>query len=238
MLSGFLLGLMGSVGHCVGMCGPVVVLLSRGNGRAAVGRAVLTPYVVALHLGRVLMYATLGWAAGALGNFIGLALPGLRSFQGAVALATALFALYMAVALWGRAPSPEVYFARLTRWWSTMVRRATARGRADVQPPHPFFLGMLWGLLPCGLVITALLAASATGTPWGGAAVMLAFGLGTWPALVGMGWLAQRNPPGARTWPRHLAVAGVLLFAVQMALRGLAAWEWVGHLHVAGVALW
>jgi hypothetical protein len=99
-------------------------------------------------------------------------------------------------------------------------------------------LGMLWGLLPCGLVLTALLAAAVAGSPGQGALTMLAFGLGTWPALLGMGWVAQHGLPRAIPWPRQAAALIVLLFGTQMLLRGLATWGWVNHLRVGGVMLW
>ena len=235
VLFAFLLGLMGSLGHCVGMCGPVVVLLTRRTRHAVPGSVpVWSGDVVLLHTGRVVMYATLGWAAGALGQVMGLALPGLQRVQGALALVVAGMAVYMALALMGWVPSPEVYLAGLTRRWGRAVQRLTA----VPQRQSAFLLGLLWGLLPCGLVITALLAAAAAGTPWGGALTMLAFGLGTWPALLTLGWLTERKPLRARLWTRQAAALVVLLFSTQMALRGLAAWGWVEHFRLGRVMLW
>ena len=235
VLFAFLLGLMGSLGHCVGMCGPVVVLLTR---RAAdvTARTVSTVRgnTVLLHVGRVMTYATLGWAAGALGRVVGMALPGLRRAQGLLALVVALMAVYMALAILGRVPSPEVYLAGWTRRWGHAVQRLTTVEHR----PSALLLGLLWGLLPCGLVMTALLAAAASGTPWGGALTMLAFGLGTWPALLTLGWLTQRGVARTRLWTRQVAALVVLLFSTQMALRGLAAWGWVAHAHVGRVMLW
>jgi len=53
-------------------------------------------------------------------------------------------------------------------------------------------LGLLWGWLPCGLVYSVLVAALATGSALEGGALMLAFGLGTLPALLAMGMAAVR----------------------------------------------
>jgi hypothetical protein len=227
MVLAFVLGLMGSLGHCVGMCGGVVVLLSR-RGVTSGGRLWLA------HLGRITTYGLLGLGAGVLGQVLGLAFPGLRQLQGALALAVAGVAVYLALALVGRAPSPEIYLAGLTRRWGRAMQRLTALG--SQQPA--VVLGLLWGLLPCGLVLTALLTAAVAGSPWRGALTMLAFGLGTLPALLGVGWVSRRGLPQAVPWPRQVAALAVLLFGTQMALRGLAAWGWVGHFRMGGLMLW
>jgi hypothetical protein len=77
MLLAFLLGLMGSLGHCLGMCGGVTLLLSR-RGIASGWRLGL------VHLGRITTYAVLGLVAGGLGQTVRLAFPGLRQLQGAL----------------------------------------------------------------------------------------------------------------------------------------------------------
>ncbi|HMQ33317.1 MAG TPA: sulfite exporter TauE/SafE family protein [Chloroflexaceae bacterium] len=242
MLAALLLGLLGSLGHCVGMCGPIVLLLGRGRPLGARQLALA-------HLGRVTSYALLGAGAGLLGlaaraphaahgaGAHGQADPaGLSVAQGGLALLVAAAALYQALALLGRAPSPELLLAGLTRRWGRAMRGAG--GATDRGPLRLYAAGLLWGLLPCGLVLTALLAAVVAGSPLGGTAAMLAFGLGTLPAHAGMGWLARRLGPGPLGWPRHLAALVVLLFGVQMGGRGLAAWGLVGHLYLGSVMLW
>jgi sulfite exporter TauE/SafE len=253
MVAAFLLGLIGSLGHCVGMCGAVMLLIGRQG--AVSGRQMLL-----VHLGRISAYALLGAIAGVLGYTIGLgspylghahgatdqhnagdsaaglALPGLRLAQGVLALLVAGVAAYMALALLGRAPSPEILFARLTRRWGRMMRRISAH--CGSRRLELYGIGLLWGLLPCGLVLTALLTALVAGSPWNGALAMLAFGAGTWPALLGMGWLARRGLARLPVWPRQVAALIVLLVGVQMAFRGLASWGWVNHLSVGNVLLW
>ena len=234
----FLLGLAGSLGHCVGMCGGVLLLI--GRGAPLTGRRLL-----AAHLGRVSSYALLGAIAGALGQALGVGRSGpgagavlasLNLAQGLLALAVAALALYMALALLGRARSPEVYLARLTRRWGRAMRHIPARPSRGL--PALYAAGLLWGLLPCGLVLTALLIAAAAGSPWNGALAMLAFGLGTWPALLAVGWLGHAGIARLAAWPRQTAALLVLLFGAQTALRGLASWGWVGHLSIGNMMLW
>ncbi|MCE7984140.1 MAG: sulfite exporter TauE/SafE family protein [Caldilinea sp. CFX5] len=262
MLTAFLLGLTGSFGHCVGMCSGVSLLLSR--------KANITGWrVLLLHAGRLTTYGVLGALAGGIGlalNTMGshaghshmaqatAGWPTLTTIQGVLALLTACIALYMALALVGHAPSPEVYLRALTQWWGQMMRRVPGveRPRDAERPgraPTPsvgasllavYSLGLLWGLLPCGLVLAALLTAAVAAAPLAGALTMVAFGLGTWP--VGLSVSLAARWPGWTLRPtphlRSLAAVVILAFGLQMALRGLAAWGVVGHLHLGGVMVW
>jgi sulfite exporter TauE/SafE len=79
-------------------------------------------------------------------------------------------------------------------------------------PSQAFGLGLLWGWLPCGLVYAAMAAAVTSGSALGGAATMIAFGLGTLPMLLAMGSAAAVVARGARIrWVR--AVAGMTIVA-------------------------
>ncbi len=229
----FFLGLLGSLGHCVGMCSAVVVLINRQetfrNSKFAWGLA---------HLGRLTTYTILGLFVGTLGQMVGTALPSLPVFQGVLAMLLAGMALYFGLALLGRVPSPELLFGKMTQRWGRAMRRATTKTspRASSRWTTPYLTGMLWGLLPCGLILTALLPAAAAADPWQGALRMAAFGLGTVPTLLGVRWLAQKNY--ARTWPRNAAAVVMILFSMQFTLRGLAAWGLVNHMMLGKVMLW
>lgn len=251
MLAALLLGLTGSITHCVGMCSGVAIML----GRNASGWRLLV-----LHLGRVGTYAVLGAVAGGVGYALGAGghmghaggaehaavLPALAPWQGALAIAAAVVAIYMAIALLGRAPSPELLLGRMTRWWGrTMKRRRQTEAMAHGPDAAPgvvsiFVFGLLWGLLPCGLVLAALLLAAASGSPWQGAITMIVFGLGTWPVGFGLGAASRTQAFQLRwrTWMRPLTAGIVLVFGLQMALRGLAAWGWAPHAHLGGLMLW
>jgi sulfite exporter TauE/SafE len=253
MLVAFVLGLMGSLGHCVGMCSGVAVLLSRQG--LTSGWSLLL-----VHLGRVTTYGLLGLVAGVLGQTVLLVLsyfgpaagagtlnytvaallPNLgRLLQGILAVTAAGMAGYLALALLGRVPSPELYLVKLTGRWGHVMRSLTGR-KVGSSLFWTFLLGLIWGLLPCGLVLTALLAATVTSSPWQGAVTMLAFGLGTWPALLGAGLVTRLNLARAIAipWPRQMAALVVLLFGSQLALRGLAAWGWVDHLRLGDIVVW
>ena len=63
---------------------------------------------------------------------------------------------------------------------------------------------MLWGWLPCGLVYSVLLAAALAGGAWAGGAMMIAFGLGTLPAMLGFSYASGRFTPPRATLARLL----------------------------------
>jgi sulfite exporter TauE/SafE len=78
-------------------------------------------------------------------------------------------------------------------------------------PGQAFLAGMVWGWIPCGLVYAMLAAAIAAGTPTGGALIMLAFGLGTLPNLIGMGVLAGAAAHLSRSPLVRRIAGGVIL---------------------------
>lgn len=249
MLVAFIFGMLGSLGHCVGMCVGVMLLLG-GRERSATTQ-------LCLQLGRVTSYALLGMLAGMLGAGLNTTTTAgshahhhgtaagqsgqldtlLLPAQGILALLIAIVAGYMALAMLGRLPSPELALSGLTRRWGRTARWLNASSGPASQrgPVHTFMAGMLWGLLPCGMVLAALLTAAASLSPWTGALTMLAFGLGTCPALLTSGWLARR---AALSIARPLAAGMVALLAIQMLLRGLASWGLVEHLYLGSVMVW
>src|SRR5207302_7626417 len=104
---------------------------------------------------------------------------------------------------------PPQALARLIRRLSAFARRGGG-----------FPLGMALGLLPCGLLYGSLLAAASSGDPAMGAAGMVAFGVGTLPALVAVGMLGQA---AAGPWRRANGIAAPVIFAASaILLLGLA----------------
>lgn len=224
LLSGFL----GSLGHCLGMCGPLVTMMGV---TLKANRLKPWPHHLLYHLTRIMVYALLGAAAGTIGSFIGLG-QGLTGLTGVISLA-----LGLAVILFGLSYLGWLPFGRLEgggAWVSRAMSRAIRRGgRSGV-----VMLGALNGLLPCGLVYSALLAAAATGGAWPGLAAMFLFGAGTIPALLlvglGLGSLGVR----ARQSLARLAGLLIVIVGVQLALRGAAALGAIPHLKVGAVMLW
>ena len=209
-LSLFLGGLIGSVTHCSGMCGPLVLgqigALPRNSGPAA---RMLLPY----HLGRITTYILLAVVFSA---FVGIAalyaLPKtilsvvLLSFAALMFMVSAVPGLSVMFPWLGRLslPVPSGVISRAGRPF--MVRPAGWRG---------YILGVLLGFMPCGLVIAALMAASTAANPAVAGLTMAAFGLGTMPALVAIGcggsWIKRKWPVQTRVFSSIIMAANSLL---------------------------
>ncbi len=177
-LVGFLtLGLLGGFGHCVGMCSPFVLFVSRRYVPAGGGRRAVVAAQGWYTGGRVVTYAVLGAVAGALGGVVELA-GGLLGVQRVASIvAGAALVVWAVVALSDLAPRLESGGAVFSRVAGLL------KGRV---PGHPFVTGLFLGLLPCGLLYSALIAAVARGGALEGAAALMVFGLGTAPALLGL----------------------------------------------------
>ncbi len=187
LLSALLVGLLGGV-HCVGMCGGIVAAFSfRTDGSKPPFRLHL-----GYNIGRVLSYTLFGALAGALGASLNLL--GIHSLQ------IVLYALAQAVMI-----LLGLYLAGWNRW-VLVFEKAGGALWSRLQPlfkkllpvkslPGALLAGMVWGWLPCGLVYSVLVAALAAGSATSGAALMLAFGLGTLPNLLGMALFAQQLQP-------------------------------------------
>ena len=172
LITALLLGLAGSL-HCVGMCGPLLLALPLD----AAGKRQVLRQMLVYHSGRILTYAALGMLFGLLGK--GLAVAGM---QKVLSIGAGVFMLGMAFMAWR--------FERLITalpGFGAFTHEVKSRiGKLMRQNPNgsTFSLGLLNGLLPCGMVYAALAGAIATtGIPEGGL-FMLTFGLGTLPLLL------------------------------------------------------
>lgn len=184
----FLVGLLSGV-HCAGMCGGLVGAFSMNlPARAGTFRLHL-----AYNGGRITSYAIAGLLAGAVGE-AGLLLNNVLPVQLALYVAANLMLVALGLYLAGVSrllSRVESLGARLWRIISPLGRRwlpADTAGRA-------YRLGLVWGWLPCGLVYSVLATAIFTGDAASGAAIMLAFGLGTLPNLMlaGLFWRRLRD---------------------------------------------
>ncbi len=210
----FLAGLLGA-GHCFGMCGGI----AGGLGAMSAGRGAVAA-ALTFNGARVLSYAILGGVAATLLGVTGevLALPDWgRWLRWATAILIALVGLQFLFNLRVLAVI-ERGGARVWRKVSPLVQRAAgARGAGG-----RLALGLAWGLLPCGLVYTILLTAASTGSFPEGALVMLAFGAGTLPALLGMTlWApALASLLQDQVFRRLMGIALILLAAWSVLMMG------------------
>ena len=201
----FLVGLLGGT-HCVGMCGGIV-------GALTLGGAPRWRIHLAYNAGRIASYALAGALAGALGaaSLAAGKAEGVR--LGLYALANLMLVL-LGVYLLGVVQ----VLLPIERLGHHLWRRLQPLGRRFLPAQsvaQAFPLGLLWGWLPCGLVYSALASALTAGSATRGAAMMLAFGLGTLPNLLLAGMLLARlNEFVRRVAVRRIAGLLVLGFGL------------------------
>lgn len=202
----FALGLLGSL-HCAAMCGPLLLALpvaAGGAGRFIAGRVIY-------QLGRVLTYALLGTFAGLVGKSFFLA-----GFQRWLSLAlgvAVLVGFFVSKKIAVSAPLVRLVMGLKTLMASQLVRRDFS---------SLALLGMLNGLLPCGLVYAALANAANAKNISVAVAQMAVFGLGTLPMMLAIGLSGRMFPLSWRMKMRAAIPVGVCLLAVLLILRGLA----------------
>ena len=207
---------MGVVGgpHCVAMCGAACAGIVQPAGPHK-NRALLL-----FQLGRVIGYALLGGLAAA--SMQGLAWLTVQS--AALRPVWSLFhvaAVVLGLVLMLKAQQP----VWLERWGRGLWLRARAWG-AGIGMGMPLVLGMLWALLPCGLLYSALLVAAMAAEPQSGAAVMALFALGTGITMTAGPWLWLRlnlRRPGNGAWGVRLAGAALATSS------GWALWMGLAH---------
>jgi uncharacterized protein len=241
LLLAFVTGVISSFGHCLGMCGGLVAIYSArqpalattgGHRPSLVTRVQL---LLPLHAGRITTYTFLGALIGFAGSLLDQ-VGGFAGWQGAFSIAVGFVMILLALSLMGVLPPIEVALASLTGGASPLKRM---RGRFGQQSLWATVsLGILWGLLPCGLVFAMLVLAAGTQTWWGGALTMLTFGLGTIPTLLGFGLAANLLSPRLRGRLQSFAGLLILLFATQTILRGLAVANLVPSMIIGPVMLW
>jgi hypothetical protein len=203
------------------MCSAVVILFYRQPGFQNKSAWALA------HAGRVTAYSLFGFLFGAFGQ----SLWSFDKLQAALSILFAIIAFYMAGALIGLTPSPELLFASLTQHWGRAIRTFNSASRLS-----PYLLGLLWGLLPCGLVLTALVTALASKSAIQGALNMFLFGIATIPSLFAVKWLTTKT--NSRTWSRSLASLVMMFFGFQFAMRGFAVLGLVEHFMLGEMMLW
>lgn len=213
VVSMVLLGVLGT-GHCLGMCGPLVLALP-GSAR---GLAVHVSY----HLGRVTTYVIVGGLLAGLGawlrDFAGSGddpLGTVTRLQVIISLVSSLLLLALGLVRLGIVREPamlSVATPSKVPGFRSIQKRAMGGG----SPIFVFALGLLLGLLPCGLSYAAFARVISAQDALDGAMLVAAFGLGTVPGLLILGTggaaLARRH--------RRLAdlLAGVLLIGMAISI--------------------
>ena len=179
----FTAGLAGS-GHCLGMCGGILAALAVAGPNASVGQRFRLN--LAYHIGRITTYTLLGLLAGAASQAALFTALKPHFYWLYVAANIMVISIGLATAFGLRrlnlAALDGVGWGFMSRVLGTASRKVTSRSFLAA--------GLVMGLLPCGLVYGVLIATATSGSWWQGGGTMLAFGLGTLPALLAYGQVA------------------------------------------------
>lgn len=169
----FLAGVLGAI-HCVGMCGGLMMACG-----VKCGGGLRFSFVY--NAGRVLSYSLLGLAMGLLGKTLAEAGLAGRS-QGALPMVAGVFMILIGLELLGYLPAGLKRF--FTGLFPESVSRALLGGGMKRKRPAAFLLGMLNGLIPCGLIYAVGVKAASTADPVKGMLIMASLGAGTFLPLL------------------------------------------------------
>ena len=184
-LAAFAMGLFSSL-HCIGMCGAIIGTLTYSLAPELRNKkGILFSYVLNYNIGRIVSYSLAGIVVGSLEFFLTLPF--------AEGQAHRVLQLFAAIIMSGAGLYIAGWFPRFAyiekigaRWWRLV--EPFGRKLIPVKTRRQAFLfGMIWGWLPCGLIYTALALSVTSGSIVHSAITMLSFGLGTLPAVMGVG---------------------------------------------------
>ncbi|WP_020208416.1 sulfite exporter TauE/SafE family protein [Gilvimarinus chinensis] len=203
IVTGVLLGFFSS-SHCVGMCGGIMGALTLAVGEVSAARRAFI--VFSYNLGRIASYSLMGALVALAGEQLTTMGAGMWL---RLAAAFLLFAMALYLLDWWRGLTRLEALGgglwRLLQPWGQRLLPVRTPGRA-------LLLGVIWGWLPCGLVYTALAYAMLQPNSAAGASFMLAFGVGTLPAVV---LVALAAAPIMRLMrARYVRIAAALLLII------------------------
>ena len=185
LTTAFLAGLLGSA-HCLGRCGGISGLFALHSSVRGLQRQL--PMALVYNAGRLASYAVLGLAVAAVGSRFAALAPAvgkpLRLIAGAVIILIGLQIAFNVRVLGFLERMGGAAWSRLSPFAGRFLPVNSL--------PRALGLGLLWGLIPCGLVYSVLLVAATSGRAVDGALIMLAFGAGTTPAMLLTGLGAAR----------------------------------------------
>lgn len=203
------LGLLGSF-HCLGMCGPIALALPIHQQKPLIKLFSVLLY----NTGRAITYGVFGLLFGLLGQgfFVGGFQQTLSVGVGSLLLISVLYSMLFSKGLF-RFNAINGFVLKLKSRFGELFRLKSM--------PAMFLIGLLNGLLPCGLVYVAIAGAISTGHFLNGALFMFVFGLGTLPMMLSLSMFGQFIQVKYRNLVRRAVPVFVSAMAILMILRGL-----------------
>jgi uncharacterized protein len=205
-----LIGLVGSL-HCIGMCGPIAIALPLGNSNIWTKLAGGLVY----NGGRIVTYMILGAVFGLIGQ--GIHLAGLQQWA-SIAIGIVMIVSVIMPLIFRQRLSFSTLFSgyseRLTSKFKKYFRQTSLKSF--------LVIGLLNGLLPCGLVYVAIAGAIQSKDVLAGVAFMAAFGIGTTPALLAVSILGSVISLSLRNAVRRVVPYFIVVLGILFILRGMS----------------
>ena len=210
LFSALVLGLMGSF-HCAGMCGPIAIALPlHGN---SIPQKIFGGTLY--NLGRTLTYGVMGAIFGLLGQ--GVEMIGFQQkisiIMGAIMILSVIFPSLFR----NQYNMEKSWFSLVGKLKKSIGKLFSVRSFSSL-----FFIGLLNGLLPCGLVYMAIAGAIGTGEVVLGALYMVMFGLGTIPMMLSIALAGNILSVAIRRKINRLIPVLVVVVGIFFILRGLS----------------
>ncbi|MEX2379604.1 MAG: sulfite exporter TauE/SafE family protein, partial [Vicingaceae bacterium] len=196
--------------HCLGMCGPIAFALplDRSNNFSAFSGSLV------YNIGRLLTYFSLGVIFGLLGYGFFIA-----GFQRWISIAVGVI-MILSVVLPYFSKNNRLRFPSFNLWIGK-VKGELGKQLGKKSTANLFAIGLLNGLLPCGLVYMGLAGATAMATATSGGLFMLVFGLGTLPLMLAVAFFGNQIKTKLMTKARKLIPAFIILIGSLFILRGM-----------------
>lgn len=199
LISAFSIGLAGSA-HCIGMCGGISGSLGLADQRIRIS--------LSYHLGRLLSYSLIGLVLGSILPLLGSAAHA-PHWGYVFRIFTAVLMILIGLQIFFRIDLIRKLERHAYPLWQR-IQKIAQRFIPVRNFRDGFLLGCLWGLLPCGLIYSALALALGNGSPLYGALLMLSFGLGTLPAMLSISLFSGQLSQHLQH-PESRAMLGILI---------------------------
>ena len=206
---------LGSFGHCIGMCGGIVVAYSTIKINPKSSKVTQSVAHLLYSLGRVLTYSVLGAMFGFLGGVVTYS----NNANGALLIFAGIVMILAGLSLMGKIKFLTIIEHSFS---SSPIYKTAFKSVLNSKSNLSFFvLGMLNGLLPCGFVYFFAITAASTADPLYGAMVMAIFGLSTIPAMFGLGFLTSlTSATSFRNMMMSLSSIAVILYGAYTIYNG------------------
>jgi sulfite exporter TauE/SafE len=200
---------LGSFGHCIGMCGGIVLAYSSIKIEPASSKVSKSIAHLLYNFGRVVTYTLLGAVFGALGGVATFS----NTANGILLIIAGIAMILAGLSLMGKIKFLTVIEHSISS--SSFYKNSFQKILHSKSNISFFILGMLNGLLPCGFVYFFAITAASTASPLYGAIVMFIFGISTIPAMFSLGFLSSlASATSFRNMMMSLSSVAVILYGL------------------------